>query len=147
MAVHLFHYPEGGAPFPGKCAKCGDFRDLYDIQVEVLDGSGLLCRRCISDLATNIGWVEPTELNLEIAHLTLALGAAEHSLERIPNHAEELINGIRSSVADFVLSISSSSDDSSSVSVQGDVNSPEATADNFKSAASNSKAPRKPASH
>lgn len=146
MAKHFFSYPEGGAPFPGKCVMCGDFRDLFDAQFESVEGAGLLCRRCIKDLAIAIGYVDGPSANDVIEQLTEELHVSRETAKRVPNHVEELIDGIRNSVADFVLAISSGSDDSSSVPVQSSVDSAKAVADHLESAASDSKAPRKSAS-
>lgn len=143
--LHLNFFPTG-APSPSTCMKCGDYRDLYDLGVNVFDGAALLCTKCMKDLAGVVGWVDPAALSEQLASATYELEASRAIINRIPNHVEELINGIRNSVADFVLTISGSSDDRRSVPVQGDVDGPEAAADNIKPAAGDGKAPRKSSS-
>jgi hypothetical protein len=143
--MHL-NFFEQGAPTPSTCMKCGDYRNLFDLGVDVWEGAALLCVKCIKEFAALVDYVDGAVSRETIANLTTELTAAKSAAENIPNQAEELINGIRNSVADFVLSISGSSNDSRSVPVQSDVDSPEATADNLKPAAGNGKASSKPAS-
>lgn len=110
--MFFVNYPQG-APHPGVCHKCGDFRDLFDLGVDHLDGNTLLCRRCISDLAGAIGYVKAEPLNLQITELNDALANCEAIIDTIPNHTEELINGIRNLISNFVFDISDSSSTSS----------------------------------
>ena len=139
-------FPDGGAPFPGTCAQCGGGRDLYVMRFDTEFGNALLCAACIRMLAEEIDYVDGKGAREVIAQLTEELHVSRETIAKIPNEVETLIDGVRSSVADFVLAISGSGDDSGSVPVQSDVNSPEAPADNLKSAAGNGKAPSKSAS-
>jgi hypothetical protein len=143
----MYHFYETSAPLPATCMKCGDYRNLFDLGVDVFDGAALLCTKCIATLAEAIKWVDPAELTEENARLTEQLAVSRETINRIPNQVEELINGVRSSVADFVLAVSGGSDDSGSVPVQGTIDSTEAVADNLKPAAGNRKTPSKSASH
>lgn len=144
--MHL-NFFETGAPGPSTCMKCGDYRKLYDLGVDVWEGAALLCVNCIKGMAELVDYVDGAVVYDQISELTNELDVSRETIDRIPNEVETLIDGIRSSVANFVLAISSSGDDSSSVPVQSDVNGPETPANDFKSAAVNGKAPRKPASH
>jgi hypothetical protein len=70
------------------------------------------------DLAAFIGWTPEAPLLAKIAELEQEIASRENTITKIPDHVEELINGIRSSVTDFILTVSGSSDNSSSVPVQ-----------------------------
>jgi uncharacterized protein YoxC len=70
------------------------------------------------DLAVFNGYAPEAPLLAKIAELEQDIASREQTINNIPDHVEELINGIRSSVTDFVLAVSSSGDDSSSVPVQ-----------------------------
>jgi hypothetical protein len=105
MSVHFHHYLQG-APAPGVCQKCGNNQDIFDLGVEAYDGNALICRRCIRDLATFIGWVEEAPLRAEIVSRETTIKNLEEQLAKVPNNVEELINGIRSSVTDFVFAVS-----------------------------------------
>lgn len=106
--MFFVHYPQG-APHPGICHKCGDYRDLFDLGVDHLDGNTLLCRRCISNIAGAIGYVKAEPLKDRIAELEAELVSRETIINSIPNHTEELINGVRNLVTNFVLDVSDSS--------------------------------------
>lgn len=106
--MFFVHYPQG-APHPGVCHKCGDFRDLFDLGVDNFEGSTLLCRRCISDISGAIGYVKAEPLETRIAELEAELVSRETTIKNIPNHTEELINGIRNLVTNFVFDVSDSS--------------------------------------
>ena len=106
------HYDQA-APYPGVCHKCGDYRDLFDVGVDHLDGTTLFCRRCISDLAGAIGYVKAEPLKNKIMELEAAIVSHETTIKAIPNHTEELINGIRNLVTTFIFDVSDSSRNSS----------------------------------
>lgn len=144
--MHL-NFFETGAPGPSTCMKCGDYRNLFDLGVDVWDGAALLCQNCIKGMAELVGYVDGETASDLLNALTDELKVSRETNDRIPNEVEALINGVRSSVADFVLAISGSGDDSSSVPVQGDGDSTEAVANDVKPAAGNRKAPSKPASN
>jgi hypothetical protein len=102
-----FLYFENGGPFPGTCISCGDNKHLFDIQGTRFDGgNNLVCRKCVIELATFIGYVEEEPLREQMYLLEADIEAHERELARIPDHIEELINGIRSSVTDFVFAVS-----------------------------------------
>ena len=102
------HYDQA-APYPGVCHKCGDYRDLFDVGVDHIDGTTLFCRLCISNLATAIGYVKAEPLETKIMELEAAIVSRETTINNIPNHTEELINGVRNLVATFVFDVSDSS--------------------------------------
>lgn len=144
--MHL-NFFETGAPGPSTCMKCGDYRNLFDLGVDVWDGAALLCKNCIKGMAELVGYVDGDAANDVINQLTESLHVSRETVAKIPNEVETLIDGIRSSVADFVLAISGGGNDSSSVPVQGDGDSAEAVANDVKPAAGNRKAPSKSASN
>jgi hypothetical protein len=112
MNVHFHHYMQG-APLPGTCMKCGNNQDIYDLGVEAYDGNALICGRCVRDLAMFIGWAEEAPLREEIVSRETTIANLEEQLAKVPNNVEELINGIRSSVTDFVFAVSYSDSPSS----------------------------------
>ena len=119
MAVYFPHY-EQGAPFPGTCKKCGNNQDLFGWSESEFDGSILICRRCVGDLATAINWTNPTELLDTVAKLTEENEILSAQVNRVPNLVDGLINGIRSSVTDFVFSVSYSDSAASGEDASGD---------------------------
>lgn len=105
MRHFIFH--ENGGPFPGTCISCGATKELYDIGGTRFDGgSNLLCKRCAGELAVFIGYAELAPLEEQIYNLEADVEAHEQELARVPEHVEELINGIRSSVTDFIFAVS-----------------------------------------
>lgn len=102
-----FNYFENGGPFPGTCVSCGATKQLFDIGGTRIDGgSNLLCKKCSVELALFIGYVEEAPLQEQIWNLEADIEAHEQELARVPEHVEELINGIRSSVTDFIFAVS-----------------------------------------
>ncbi len=106
--MHFVHYDQA-APYPGLCHKCGDYRDLFDLAADHIDGTTLLCRLCISNLSRAIGFVKAEPLEAKIMELEAALVSRETTINNIPNQTEELINGIRNLISDFIFTISDSS--------------------------------------
>lgn len=105
MRHFIFH--ENGGPFPGTCISCGANNQLFDIGGTRFDGgSNLLCKRCAGELATFMGYAELAPLEEQIYNLEADVEAHERELARVPEHVEELINGIRSSVTDFIFAVS-----------------------------------------
>lgn len=119
MSKRQFVVFGNGAPFPGTCVACRSNKGLHDLGADLLSGgNAMLCKQCITDLATFIGWAPEAPLKAEIAELKQEIVSRETVINQIPTHVEELINGIRSSVSSFILTVSSSGDNGSSVSVQ-----------------------------
>ena len=119
MSKRPFVVFSNGAPFPGTCVGCRSNIELHDLGADLLSGgNAMLCKQCIMDLAAFNGWAPEAPLQARIAELEQEVVSLGADLTKIPDHVEELINGIRSSVTNFVLTVSSSSDDSSSVPVQ-----------------------------
>ena len=115
---HFVVFANGG-PFPGTCVGCRSNIELHDLGADLLSGgNAMLCKQCVMDLAVFNGYAPEAPLLAKIAELEQEIVSRETTITQIPNQVEELINGIRSSVTDFVLAVSSSGDDSSSVSVQ-----------------------------
>lgn len=111
-------YYEQGAPQPGTCLKCGNNQNLYDLGVEVYEGNALLCKRCITDLATFIGWADKALTDSELVSRETSIKNLEAELAKVPTAAEELINGVRNLVTNFVFDISSSNDSGGQEPVQ-----------------------------
>ena len=102
-----FNYFENGGPFPGTCISCGATKQLFDLGGTRIDGgNNLLCKKCSVELALFLGYVEEEPLLEQIYVLEADVEAHELELARVPNHVEELINGIRSSVTDFIFAVS-----------------------------------------
>ena len=119
MSKRHFVVFANGAPFPGTCVGCRSNIDLHDLGADLLSGgNAMLCKQCVMDLAVFNGYAPEAPLLAKIAELEQDIASREQTINNIPDHVEELINGIRSSVTDFVLAVSSSGDDSSSVPVQ-----------------------------
>jgi len=119
--MRQFNYFANGGPFPGTCLSCGNNKELFDLgKDEVTSASYLLCNRCVSELASFTGHILKEPAMREFDHLKSHIAELEAQVKKAPELVEGLINGIRSTVADFVLAVSSSSDNSRSVSVQDD---------------------------
>lgn len=119
MSKRPFVVFDNGAPFPGTCVGCRSNIELHDLGADLLSGgNAMLCKQCIRDLAAFIGWAPEAPLLAKTAELEQEIASRENTITKIPDHVEELINGIRSSVTDFILTISGSGDNSSSVPVQ-----------------------------
>ena len=102
-----FIYFENGGPFPGTCISCGDNKQLFDVGGTRFDGgNNLICKRCVGELAVFNGYAELAPLEEQIYNLEADIEAHEQELARVPEHVEELINGIRSSVTDFIFAVS-----------------------------------------
>jgi hypothetical protein len=102
-----FNYFENGGPFPGTCISCGANKHLYDVQgTRVNGGSNLLCRKCVGELALFTGYAEEAPYEEAAAKAMQRITDLEQELSKIPDHVEDLINGIRSRVTDFVFAVS-----------------------------------------
>ena len=105
MRHFIFH--ENGGPFPGSCMSCNNNRELFDVGGQpVSGGTNLLCKRCVTELATFIGFVEEEPLIEQINLLESDLEAHEIELAKVPDLVDGLINGIRSSLTDFIFAVS-----------------------------------------
>lgn len=119
--MRQFNYFANGGPYPGQCLSCGNNKELFDLGKDQVTGSTyLLCTRCVSEIASFTGHILREPAIKELDHVKAHMRDLEAQVQAVPNLVEGLINGIRSSVADFVLAVSSSSNDSGSVSVQND---------------------------
>ena len=137
---HFVVFPNGG-PFPGTCVGCRSNIDLHDLGADLLSGgNAMLCKQCALDLAVFNGYVPEAPLLAKIAELEQELASREATISNIPNNVEELINGIRSNVTDFILTISSSSDNGSGVPVQKPAGSNAGASKSGKAKSSNAKA-------
>lgn len=113
-----FNYYENGGPFPSACVACGANKRLFGLTRELLaGGEAQICETCVKELAIFIGWADKAPLDEIIETKEAEIGSLSDQLHNVPNKVEELINGIRSSVTDFIFavsygdSVSSSKDD------------------------------------
>lgn len=106
-----FNYFENGGPFPSACLSCGNNAKLFDLGREI-QGGGMaqLCLTCVSELAEFIGYAEKQPLEAQIASLKSEIVSRETELAKVPTKVEDLINGIRSTVTDFIFAVSYSDD-------------------------------------
>lgn len=117
--MRQFNYFANGGPFPGTCLSCGNNKELYDLGKDQRDGeSYLLCTRCVSEIASFAGYILREPAMKEYDHLRKHNHELEAQLKAVPTLVEGLIDGIRSSVSDFVLAVSSSGDGGSNSPVQ-----------------------------
>lgn len=102
-----FNFFEKGAPFPAVCVGCGNNKDLFDLNRELQSGGrALLCTRCATELAEFIGYAEKAPLLQTIETLKSDIVSRETEIAKIPTKVEELINGIRGSLTDFIFAVS-----------------------------------------
>jgi hypothetical protein len=117
--MRQFNFFANGGPFPGVCFSCGNNKELYDLGKDQQNGTSyLLCTRCISEIASFTGYISREPAMKEYDHLKQHNTELDAQLKAVPTLVEGLINGIRSSVSDFVLAVSSSSDSGSDSPVQ-----------------------------
>ena len=144
--MRQFNYFANGGPYPGTCFSCGNNKELFDMgKDQQTGGSYLLCTRCVSEIAAFTDHIPRKPAIEQHDHLKAHNKELEAQLNQVPNLVEGLINGIRSSVADFVLAVSSSSDNSGSVSVSDGTESPRKPGRPRKTADSNNEASSEPA--
>lgn len=106
-----FNYFENGGPFPSACLSCGNNAKLFDLGRELQNGGmAQLCLTCIGELAEFTGYALANPLNEQIKTLKAEIVSRETELAKVPNKVEDLINGIRSAVTDFVFAVSYSND-------------------------------------
>ena len=117
-----FNYFENGGPTPSICLSCGNTKELFDLgrELPVAGGMAQLCKKCVAELAYFIGFVPEAPVIEKIEKLEAEIVSHETALARIPNHVEDLINGIRSVSTDFVFAISGYDSVSSSAPVSDD---------------------------
>lgn len=119
--MRQFNYFANGGPYPGQCLSCGNNKELFDLGKDQQTGSSyLLCTRCVSEIAAFTGHILREPAVKELDHVKAHMRELEAQVKAVPAQVEGLINGIRSSVADFVLAVSSSSVSSSDSPVQDD---------------------------
>ena len=102
-----FNYYENGGPFPSSCVACGNNKNLYGLTRELQSGGeAQLCITCVKELALFIGYAEEAPLLDEVQKRNDTIYKLEADLANVPTKVEELINGIRSSVTDFIFAVS-----------------------------------------
>ncbi len=104
--THYNFFPQG-APYPGICVACRSNKDLFDLGADLLSGgNAMLCLQCVNNLAEFTGQAPKQPFLDEIAQLKKEIVSRETELAKVPDLVEGLINGIRSSVTDFVFAVS-----------------------------------------
>lgn len=145
MARH-FNYYENGGPAPSSCLSCGRNNTLFDLgrEIPIVGGMAQLCLTCAKELAEFVGFAERAPLDAEIAHLKSEIVSRETELANVPNQVEGLINGIRSSLTDFIFAVSYSDHADKPASVQDDSSSDSGASKGGEAAPRQRKAPSKP---
>jgi hypothetical protein len=141
-----FNYFENGGPAPSQCIACGAVKELFELGQLLSGGMTQICLRCTQELALFIGYVEAAPLQLEIDLLKNDVEAHEMELARVPEKVEGLINGIRSSVTDFIFAVSYGVDADKSASVQADAEPDSGANEGSETASRQRKAPVKSSS-
>lgn len=141
-----FNYFENGGPAPSSCISCGAVKELFEIGQLFQGGMAQICRKCVHELAVFNGYAPEAPLQLEIDLLKNDIEAHEIELARVPDKVEELINGIRGSVTDFIFAVSYGVDADKSAPVRDIEVSDSGEHKASKAAAGQRKAPSKPAS-
>lgn len=101
-----FNYFENGGPAPSSCISCGAVKQLFEVGQLITGGMAQICKKCVHELSVFNGYVEEAPLLETINLLESDLEAHEIELARVPDKVEGLINGIRSSVTDFIFAVS-----------------------------------------
>ena len=142
-----FNFFENGGPFPSACVSCNGNVKLFDLGRE-LQGGGMaqICLTCATELAEYIGYVDGVLTKAKIAELEATIVSRETELAKVPSKVEDLINGIRGSLTDFIFAVSYSDSSSDVETVADDEHSADADSANRKTAPRNSKTSIKPVS-
>ena len=139
-----FNYFENGGPFPSACLSCGGNQKLFDLGRELQNGGmAQLCLTCVGELADFTGYAPLAPLTTKIAALEEEIVSRETELARVPNQVEDLINGIRSSITDFIFAVSYSDDNNQPENVSDAKPAADADSPKRETAPRNSQAPRK----
>ena len=141
-----FNYFENGGPAPSSCISCGAVKELLEIGQLQFGGMAQVCVKCVKELAVFVGYADEAPLQLEIDNLKNDVEAHEIELARVPDKVEELINGIRCSVTDFIFAVSFGVDADKPAPVQNIASSDSGEHKASKAAAGQRKAPVKPVS-
>lgn len=145
--MRQFNYFANGGPYPGTCLSCGNNKELFDLgKDQQTGGSYLLCNKCVSEISSFTGHILREPAMKEHDHLKSHVSELEAQLKRVPNLVEGLIDGVRSSVADFVLAVSSGDDSSGSAPVSDDSENRRKPGRPRKTENSDNEAPSEPAS-
>lgn len=115
-----FNYFQNGGPAPSQCISCGAVKELFELGQLLTGGMSQICLRCTQELATFIGYVEEAPLLESLNRQAAEITAHEMELARVPEKVEGLINGIRSSVTDFIFAVSYGVDADKPAPVQAD---------------------------
>ena len=145
MKRHFTFFANGG-PFPGTCLSCGYDKELFDLGgTRSGGGNNLFCVRCARELAEFMGYAEKATFEAEIEALKSTITSREAELNKVPNLVDGLINGIRSSVTDFIFAVSYSDNSDGNAPIQDDAGPSQGASKDREAAPGQRKAPSKPA--
>jgi hypothetical protein len=140
-----FNYFENGGPFPSACLSCGNNTKLFDLGRPLLDGGmAQLCLTCATEIASFIGYALEAPLRDEINTLKAEIVSRETELAKVPEKVEDLINGIRGSVTDFIFAVSYSDNADKPETVSDNEPASNASIPSGKTAKRNSQTPSEP---
>jgi hypothetical protein len=143
-----FNFFENGGPFPSACVSCGNNNKLFDLGRELMGGGMTqLCLTCATEIAEFIGFAEAAPMKAKIASLEADIVSRETELAKVPSKVEDLINGIRSSVTDFIFAVSYSDDTHQPEVVSKSKLTTNSDSDHRASAPRNAQTPSKSARH
>jgi len=140
-----FNYFENGGPFPSACLSCGNNAKLFELGRELQNGGmAQLCLTCVTELAQFIGYTEAAPIKAEIASLKAEIVSRETELAKVPTKVEDLINGIRATVTDFIFAVSYGDDTDKPKTVSHPKPSTMADSGNRNTPPRDAQTPRKP---
>jgi glutaredoxin len=138
-----FNYFENGGPAPSSCISCGAVKELLEIGQLAYGGMAQVCVKCVKELATFVGYAEEYPLQEIIKKQQDDARLYIEQLAKVPNLVDGLINGIRSSVTDFVFAVSYSNNADKPEPVQDVAVDDSGTDKNIKTPAGRKQAPSK----
>lgn len=143
-----FNFFKENAPFPGTCVACGVNKELFNLERDMpfQGGLAMICKKCVTELAENIGYTDPTSLEEELEELSRLNVSRETSLNRVPNLVEGLVDGIRNQLTDFIFAVSYDGLDGEPENVQDAPAGDEGPSDAGSPAQPKPKTPKQPAS-
>jgi hypothetical protein len=141
-----FNYFQNGGPAPSQCIACGAVKELFEVGQLLTGGMAQICLRCSQELASFIGYVEAAPIQATIEAAKADIAKLEQDLAKVPSLVDGLINGIRSSVTDFVFAVSYSDDADKPVPVQADAKPDSGANEGSETASRQRKAPVKSSS-
>lgn len=115
-----FNYFENGGPAPSSCISCGAVKELFEIGQLFQGGMAQICKKCVHELSVFNDYAPKAPYEGALAEAAGRITGLESDLNKVPNLVDGLINGIRSSVTDFIFAVSYSDDANKPAPVQDD---------------------------